>query len=521
MTHQPPHGYRPHAHDAPRSGGLPPLPRIGATTWRATATSSANVAPPPRPVQAVAALQWPGAPSPPAAPPQYGHVPGPMAHAPAAPAPAPAPVFPRGPAHGHSHSHGHSHAHANGHGHAHGPAPRATELRAAGHSHGGEHAAAHGHSHGHGSTCSGHGLLDHHHDYTQIASSPRNRKLLAWATGIQALFLVAEVVGGIAFGSLALLSDAAHMLADVGALALALVAIHLVMRPVTSNRTYGFGRAEPLAAFVNGLTLVASCLIILVEAVRRLQEPSVVEGGGVAIIAAAGLVANLATAAILSRADQENVNIKAAMLHTMVDAASSVAVLLSGVLIAITGMDRIDVFISVVIALLAIRGTWWVLRESMNSLLDAAPAHVQADAAARRMLEVRGVTEVHDLHVWSLGSNRHALTAHVLVRPGHSPAAVVNTMRKLLRDEFQIDHATLETTLDFRLGLHQIIPAMPIEHAALWAVQYLSLHNPGITQQQAEASVMASLAGRHWFAGQRTSPIRLVSSAKRVLDGAA
>jgi len=262
------------------------------------------------------------------------------------------------------------------------------------------------------------------------------------------VFLFAEVIGGVAFNSVALLSDAAHMLMDVGALALALVAAEFAARPASNRRTYGFGRVETLAALFNAATLIGASVWIIYEATNRLINPVIVDGGGVAVIAFLGLVANGAATWLLTRADRTNINVRAAMMHSLMDALSSVGVLIAGGVIALTGFAAIDPLASYLIAALSIAGTVGIVKSATNSLLDAAPdtkdaAHVGAALAQHPM-----VTQAHDVHVWTIGTNQHAATAHVLVRPDQDIGDMIEELSGLLRTNVGLQHVTLQVAHD-------------------------------------------------------------------------
>lgn len=330
------------------------------------------------------------------------------------------------------------------------------------------HAAAHSHSHSHShdSDCGGHGLLNHHHDHSHLASNPASRRALKWALWINVAFLIAEVAGGIIYNSVALLSDAAHMLTDVGALALALVAATLAARPATSRRTYGFGRVEPLAALINSVTLILASGWIIYEATTRLIHPEPVNGAGVMIIALGGLAANGVATWILMRADQTNLNIRAAMMHSLIDAISSVGVLVAGAAIALTGWNAIDPLASYLIAGLAIAGTWGILRRSLDLVLDASPESTDVNAIAKDILAHPATTQVHDIHVWSIGSNRNAMTAHVLIDPAADLGTAIDELEASIRHLHNIDHVTLQLAPDRSRMLLDVAPRLSHPRAA-------------------------------------------------------
>lgn len=391
------------------------------------------------------------------------------------------------------------HAHAHAHTHAH------------------SHAHAHAHSHG-GTACDGdHGLLhSHHHDWSHLALAGNGRRMLWLALLVQGGFLLVEVVGGLLTNSLALLGDAAHMVADVGALALALFAANLAARPVSARHTWGMPRAEVVAAVVNSLTLVFSCAWIAIEAVRRFLAPEAVDAHGLVGIAVLGLLANVVGAWLLARADRDNVNIRAAMAHLMLDAASSVGVIIAGIVIALGGPVAIDGIASLLIAWLAVRGTWPVLMSAMHSLLDAAPQDADAASVARSLMAVPCVTAVHDLHVWEPGPRRVAATAHVLVQPGTDVGAAIAELRRVLVTSCGIEHATLQVAIDRRHDTYAVVGRLPREAAIERAVALVRATLPAVPADRAAAAVV--FAAAHVHPAARCSPIGLLVRARTILE---
>lgn len=344
--------------------------------------------------------------------------------------------------------------------------------------------------------------------------------MLKLALYVQALFLLAEVAGGIVFNSLALLSDAAHMLADVGALALALFAAHIATRPPTARRTYGFARAEVAAALFNAMTLVLAGAWILYEAFSRLRSPEIVGGAGVMLIAAAGLGANLFTAWLLMRADRSNINIRAALAHTLVDAASSIGVLVAGFVVYATGFAAADTVASLLIALLAIHGTWGILRQSLDSLLDAAPDGIDVDRVVAVLRGQPLVTQVHDVHVWSLGARTNAMSAHVLVKPHARVDVVIADLRARLHAQLGIEHATLQVAPDRARERHELVRQLPLEQAVSWASAYVQAVRPSADVAEIGHVVRATAAPATTAGRALVSPVRLALAALRQLDHA-
>jgi cobalt-zinc-cadmium efflux system protein len=280
----------------------------------------------------------------------------------------------------------------------------------------------------------------HSHDHGRVES----RRALAFALVLTASFTVVEVVGGVVAGSLALLADAVHMLSDNVALALALVAAWLATKPATPERSYGYKRAEVLAALANGVMLVALAIWIFVEASIRLSDPGDVLGGWMLAIALVGLAVNVAAGVVLSRARSHSLNVEAAFRHVFADLLGSIGVAVAAVVILTTGWVEADPLVSILIGLLVLASAWSILRDSTEILLESTPRGMDAGAVGRRLASAAGVVEVHDLHVWTITSGFPALSAHVLVRPGEDCHGRRRELERLLHDEFGIDHTTLQ-----------------------------------------------------------------------------
>jgi cobalt-zinc-cadmium efflux system protein len=290
---------------------------------------------------------------------------------------------------------------------------------------------AHSHA-GHSHTADG-------HDHGQA-----NKKALAVVLAFTSVYMVAEVIGGLITGSLALLADAGHMLSDNVSLSLALFAFWLAARPPTPNRSFGYKRAEILAALANGATLVGISVWIFIEAYRRFLEPPEILGGWMMAVAALGLLVNLAAAGILSRSAGENLNMQGALKHVIADLMGSAGAILAAGIILLTGWRYADPLVSVLIGVLVLASSWKLLRESVGVLLEAAPPGIDAGTVGGRMVSVEGVREVHDLHVWTITSGFPALSAHVLVGRDQDCHARRRDIEKLLADEFGIEHTTLQ-----------------------------------------------------------------------------
>jgi cobalt-zinc-cadmium efflux system protein len=257
-------------------------------------------------------------------------------------------------------------------------------------------------------------------------------------------------------GSLALLADAGHNLSDVFALGVALLASWLASRPPTPQRSFGLQRAEILSALANAVVLVVIGIWILVEAAGRFGDAPEVQGGWMIVVAAAGVVVNLASMAILARVEEGNLNIRAAVVHLGTDALASLGVVAAGLLILVFGWDAADAVAGVLIALLILASSWSILRESLRILLEMTPAGIDATEVGRRMAAMPGVVEVHDLHIWTITSGFPALSAHVLVRPGDDCHARRRELEELLAHELGIEHTTLQVDHATESGLLQL-----------------------------------------------------------------
>jgi cobalt-zinc-cadmium efflux system protein len=256
--------------------------------------------------------------------------------------------------------------------------------------------------------------------------------------------MVVEVVAGILASSLALLSDAAHMLTDAGAIALALVAARLAARPPAGGYTFGLKRSEILSAQLNGATLLALAAVILYEGIRRLIEPPDVEGAIVLVVAIAGIVVNLAATAVLAGADRRSLNVEGAFQHVLTDLFAFIATAVAGVVVLATGFTRADGIAALMVAALMIRSGWALLRDSGRVLLEAAPKDLDPNEIGRTLAAQDHVVEVHDLHVWEVTSGMPSLSAHVTVRAGCDTQAHRRKLAVMLRERFGIDHTTLQ-----------------------------------------------------------------------------
>src|SRR3954464_15794512 len=280
----------------------------------------------------------------------------------------------------------------------------------------------------------------HHHHAPQDASAARLKVALGLLLGLMAV----EVAAGIAASSLALISDAAHMLTDAGALALALVAIRLSKRPPAGAMTYGLRRTEILSAQFNGATLLVLGLLIVVEGVRRLVEPPSVEGGVVLAVALVGVAVNLVATIVLHGADRSSLNVEGAFQHVLTDLVAFIATAIAGLVILLTGFDRADGIASLFVAAVMLRAAWSLLRDSGRIFLEAAPRDVDVDAIGKAMVAQSGVSEVHDLPVREVSSAFVPLSAHVRVGRDNDCHAARRELETLLHDTYEIEHTTLQ-----------------------------------------------------------------------------
>lgn len=287
---------------------------------------------------------------------------------------------------------------------------------------------------------------DHPHDGPPGDGEARRRRsrALALALVLTAAFTAVEAIAGFLAGSLALLADAGHMLSDNVALALALGAIWLAGRPATAGRSFGFRRAEIIAALANGVGLVAIAIWIFVEAGRRLADPPDVLAGWVLGVATVGLAVNVAAAALLARGGRDSLNIRAALRHVLADLAGSVGVIAGAAVLLATGWRAVDPLVSILIGLLILVSSWAILRESVRVLLEATPEDLDAEEVGRRMVALPGVAEVHDLHIWTITSGFPSLSAHVLVERDEDCHQRRRDVEELLRRDYRIAHTTLQ-----------------------------------------------------------------------------
>lgn len=288
----------------------------------------------------------------------------------------------------------------------------------------------------------------------------KHEKPLWWALALTGGFLIAEVVGAYLTNSLALLSDAAHMGTDTLALVIALIAVRLSRRPADAQRTFGYVRAEAMGAMVNGMLLFVVAGYILWEAVGRFRQPPEVASTGMLVIASIGLVVNLIAMRLLKAGSSDSLNIKGAYLEVWSDMLGSIGVIIGALVIKFTGWAIVDPILAVLIALWVLPRTWILLREAGNVLMMGVPKGLDLDAIRQAIAAHPGVAGVHDLHVWALGSNQPALSAHVVVASSSDHAAVKQGLDAMLDRMFEIEHTTLQLETDSD-GVRCEVPAHP------------------------------------------------------------
>ena len=292
--------------------------------------------------------------------------------------------------------------------------------------------SAHQHSH------------DHSHAHGHHSHGMGNEKRVMFAMWLTGGFMVLEAVGGIVSGSLALLADAGHMLTDTGALMLAFVATRLARRPADDARSYGYARAEILAAFANGIVMIGVVLWIVVEAAGRIMEPAPVMGTPMLVIAVAGLIVNIVAFKLL-HGGESNLNMRGAALHVMGDMLGSVAAIAAAGIIIATGMTIADPILSVLVALLILKSAVGITKESAHILMEGTPEGVDSETISEDLMaNVPGVCNVHHVHAWSLGSNRAVATLHAQLKPEADANSTLGAIKERLAEKFGIGHATVQ-----------------------------------------------------------------------------
>ena len=296
------------------------------------------------------------------------------------------------------------------------------------------HAHAHSHAHGGGLAAAG-------------APRAANRRRLLLVLVLALGYAVIELVGGFLTGSLALLADSLHMISDVAALGLSVLAIWMASRPASLRRTFGNSRAEILAALANGLALAVVAVFITVHAVERFVSPREVAGAGVTIVATGGLVINLVSLWLLEGGRAESLNVRGAWLHVLSDTLASVGVILAGFGIWLFGWVWLDPAVSIVVSALVLFSAWHLIREALDVLMETVPSHLDPEEIRDLLLGIPRVSALHCLHVWTIGSGEISLSSHLVIEPGGEPEATLREVREQLGERFGIEHTTIQIEL--------------------------------------------------------------------------
>lgn len=280
-----------------------------------------------------------------------------------------------------------------------------------------------------------------------VTVTGQHRQLLIAVLALSTLIAVAEVIGAVITGSLVLVADAAHMAADAAGLGLSLLAAYVAARPATSRRTFGYARAEILAAVANSLLLLGMAAFIIADAIRRLASPAAVSSGVLIIFGVIALAANAVSLLLLRRAQAHSLNVRGAFLEVASDTLGAAAVIVTGVVIATTGFTRADPIASLAVGLLILPRTWRLLREAVDVLLEASPRDMDLSEVRRHMTALSGVRDVHELHAWTITSGLPVLTAHVVVDPGvmdDGCALMLDRLQECVRGHFDVEHSTFQ-----------------------------------------------------------------------------
>jgi len=287
--------------------------------------------------------------------------------------------------------------------------------------------------------------MPHTHPYGQPCASGRSQQsALRVALGLTILFTIVEFVGGYLTNSLALIADAGHMLTDVAALGLSIFALWFSSRPATTAKTYGFLRVEILAALVNGAALLLISFVIFYESYYRIVAPPVVKSGTMLVIAFSGLIINLVCALVLHSSQQQSLNMRGAFLHVVGDAVSSVGAILAGLLMLWKSWYLADPLASLFVGVLILLGSWRLVTDSVNILLEGTPAHIDLASVRKELSQVRGVSSVHDLHIWTLTSGVHAMSCHAVLSGGENRHQILEELSRIVQSQFKIEHTTIQ-----------------------------------------------------------------------------
>jgi cobalt-zinc-cadmium efflux system protein len=306
-----------------------------------------------------------------------------------------------------------------------------------------------------------HGPGGHSHSHALDARRQDSRRRMWIALAINLVMLVAEAVGGVLTGSLAVLADAGHLLSDVGAIFLALIAARLASLPAAGQRTFGYQRSEVLAALVNGLLLVLVGTVVAVEAIGRLSDPPSIAGGGVLALGLLGLAGNVAATLVLARGQRQDINLEGVLRHSAADALGSLGVVIAGAFVLAGGSDIVDPIVSLLISALILASSWRLIKEPFDVLMEAAPAGVDVEGVGRTICEEAGVRSVHDLHVWTVTSGFGAIAAHVVVASDADRDLIRRRLELTLRERYGIEHTTLQMEEEAEQVLLEVENAPP------------------------------------------------------------
>ena len=297
---------------------------------------------------------------------------------------------------------------------------------------------------------------EHHQDSHQSLRTRSGRALL-WALAITALWFLIELIAGFYTNSLALLADAAHMLTDLAALGLSLFAQRIAFRPATHEKTFGYLRAEILAALANGVFLVVVAIYIFFQAYQRFASVPVVKGAPMLVVALTGLAANLATAALLYRSQAQSLNMRGAFLHVAGDTLGSVGAIIAGIAMVLWQWYLADPIVSVVVAVLVLVSSWQLVRESVDVLLEGTPRNLNISEILADLGRVEGILAVHDLHVWSITSGLPAMSCHVVLSRAVDAATILAILSRLMSEKYHIHHTTIQTETEHLIEADAIL----------------------------------------------------------------
>jgi cobalt-zinc-cadmium efflux system protein len=282
------------------------------------------------------------------------------------------------------------------------------------------------------------------HNHAHHTSKKTGKTNLSLALAITGSWFIIELIGGLYANSLALLADAAHMLTDLAALGLSLFAIKISARPATHSKTFGYLRAEILAALANGIFLILIAIYIFYESIQRFRSPEEVKSGTMLVIAATGLLANAITAALLFRSRHENLNLRGAFLHVLGDTLGSVGAIFAGLAMMLRQWYLADPIVSTIVGALVLYSSWELVAESVDVLLEGTPRHLNISNILNDLCQLNGINSVHDLHVWSITSDMTAMSCHVMLKPNMDAGEALAASNRLMREKYGIEHTTIQ-----------------------------------------------------------------------------